>query len=40
MNNAQTKGLEVFLLFGFEDGTQQCIDLPKEFDEESYGGVQ
>jgi len=29
MNNAQTKGLEVFLLFGLEAGKQQCIDLPK-----------
>lgn len=40
MNNAETKGLEVALLFGFMDGPQQCIDLPKDFDEENYGGVQ
>lgn len=40
VNNDKTQGLEVFLLFGFEDGPQQCIELPKEFDEESYGGVQ
>lgn len=28
------------MLFGFESGPQNCTDLPTEFDQESYGGIQ
>jgi hypothetical protein len=38
--NGQTKGLEVHLLFGLDNYTENCTVLPNEFDEDQYGGLQ
>lgn len=32
LSNANTKGLEVFLIFGSENSTENCTKLPTEFD--------
>ena len=40
LSNGETKGLEVFLIFGLNSSTENCTSLPTKFDEEKYGGIQ
>ena len=40
VTNGKTKGLEVFFIFGLENSTENCTELPKEFNEVDFGGFQ
>jgi hypothetical protein len=40
ISNDNTKGLEVFFIFGLDSSTENCTALSREFDEKEYGGFQ